>query len=233
MRLLPKSEIDKVKALDRQREIEEGKKLATRVDGLRELASIEETKLTAFRTKAVKETREAIDGVLAEKEALLSQISGLRHERELLQIPLDLKWDEVNKEKEHCVAWQYRLEEREDIIDGRTERLRRLERELEIEKERSIEERIRSGELVVSSSRMYEEAKEELAKARDEAQIIISQIEFKMLEMRLREERVAARERDLKNNWAQIDRANKLNSEEAERLADQRKTLERAMKRIK
>ena len=70
MRLLSKSDIDKQKAIERQRDIDEGLKLARKLDQLRSLLPQEEAALQSFRTQ----TLESIQSELACQQAKLSQL---------------------------------------------------------------------------------------------------------------------------------------------------------------
>lgn len=197
MRLLPKSAVDKAKALDRQREVEEGAKLAKKVDALRELHSEEERGLTDFRSRTIKEIMGEINTLTTEKEALINDISAIKAERKLLLEPLDVKWQEVNKAQVICNNWEQDLERREEKVGELDKKLLNLLKVLDVEKGQIADERIRSKELVASSGRMYEEAKETLADARNKSQVILTEAEIKLSESNIRDEQVTAKERDI------------------------------------
>lgn len=100
IKLLPKSEIDKLKSSDRQREIDEGVKLAKKVDALREIQSQEEVSLTKFRNETVKVIVSEINAKILERDALIEKIAERRHELLLLSGPIDRAWlFYVNSEK--------------------------------------------------------------------------------------------------------------------------------------
>lgn len=196
MRLLPKSEVDKAKASDRQREIDEGKKLATKVDTLRELHAEEEKGLEQFRQKTVKQIREEIDPLIAQKEALTSDISELEHTRKMLLVPLDAKWEEVNAAQTLCDEREADLATKEGDFNSRRALLVAEERELHIEKERVVDERERSKEMVASSGRILDEANQTLVDARAKASVVLQGAQLRHDEAIARELRVAAQERD-------------------------------------
>lgn len=77
VRLLTKREVDVAKAKDRQREIDEGKKLADRVDALRRMAVEEEQKLELYRTQALSTIQEDINAKIIERDILLKEIKRL------------------------------------------------------------------------------------------------------------------------------------------------------------
>lgn len=72
MRLLAKSDVDKAKSIDRQREIDEGLKLARRVDALREVAAQEEATLATYRAT----TLSTIQGEIASETTKLNKLKG-------------------------------------------------------------------------------------------------------------------------------------------------------------
>ncbi len=78
MRLMKKSEVEKLKILERKREQDEGLKLARRVDSLRELAANEESKYTKFRDGMIGEIQKQINEKQAELDALERMIKNLK-----------------------------------------------------------------------------------------------------------------------------------------------------------
>jgi chromosome segregation ATPase len=100
MRLMPKSEVAKAKANAQKREIDEGAKLAKRVDGLRETAAKEEAALTKFRIEQVEAMHAEIRPLAAERDALTGEVADLRTQRKALLVPLDKEWANVAKAKQ-------------------------------------------------------------------------------------------------------------------------------------
>ena len=100
MRLLPKSELDKKKASQRQREIEEGLKLTRRVDSLREVAAEEDTKLEKYRAKTVAAIQAEIGPLDIKLGTLKKEIKELEDTRKNLLVPLDAEWKKVETVKE-------------------------------------------------------------------------------------------------------------------------------------
>ena len=100
MRLMPKSKVSQANAVAKKKDIDEGVKLAKRIDGLRETLADEEQSLDKFRVAQ-------IEGIKAETAPLEEYLGGLKKEIEELErtraqllIPLDEEWDKVNKLKE-------------------------------------------------------------------------------------------------------------------------------------
>lgn len=77
MRLLDKKEITADSALERKRQIDEGLRLAKRIDALRQTELEEQAKLGKFRTETLKILKEEVDMLQAKKKALLKEIETL------------------------------------------------------------------------------------------------------------------------------------------------------------
>lgn len=99
MRLLKKKEIDKLKAADRKREIDEGIKLATRVDGLRQLAASEETQLETFRVETLKSIHEETAEAIIKRDTLTKEVAELEDRKKVALEPLTEAWNALNEEK--------------------------------------------------------------------------------------------------------------------------------------
>lgn len=109
IKLLKKSEIDQAKARDRQLEINEGLKLAKKVDTLREVVAQEEESLKKFRIKTISAINDEIiiaakkrDDLNKENSDLEEKNILLKTERKKLEEPVDLTeaWESVKGREE-------------------------------------------------------------------------------------------------------------------------------------
>lgn len=100
MKLLPKKEIDKQKADERKRLIDEGMALAKSVDKLRETRAIEEKNLREWRLDNVTRIQQEIESYLEVKENLRKETEAMEALRKKLIEPLDKEWEEINKIKQ-------------------------------------------------------------------------------------------------------------------------------------
>ncbi len=196
--LLPKSAIDKAKALDRQREIEQGKALANRVDTLRELSAVEEKNLKEFRSKSLGTLKDEIIALLQEKNTLLIEIRSRRLELIALMEPIDLKWDDIDKAQKVLDDWEEKLSAKQaEIFETRLELFNEA-KGLETKRREIFENEKRTDDALVVALTMQEKARETLADARNEAQTLKSQAELMEIELNQREVLVTSRERDVK-----------------------------------
>lgn len=95
MKLLSKSDVQKAKSLDRQREIDEGLKLARRVDALREIAAAEESSLAKFRIETIAKIHDEISILAAKRDELQieadSILENARNEAQTIIMEAELK----------------------------------------------------------------------------------------------------------------------------------------------
>ncbi len=76
-RLLTKREVDTARSTEQQQQVAEGKKLAARVDRLRELQATEEASLFKFRCETLKVIQGEIDELIEKRDTLQVQVDGL------------------------------------------------------------------------------------------------------------------------------------------------------------
>ena len=80
MKLLPKVEFEQAKAEAVRKQIEEGQKIAKRIDGLRETLAEEEASLARFRAAQVKALKEEIGSLINERDQLKADIIRMKGE---------------------------------------------------------------------------------------------------------------------------------------------------------
>lgn len=99
MKLLARSDIQRLKADEYRREREEGMKLARRVDSLRELSSVEEKSLEDFRKKTLEQIHKEITEASSKKEALIGEVRDLEKRRKKALAPLDKELEVLKEER--------------------------------------------------------------------------------------------------------------------------------------
>lgn len=85
MKLLDKKIIQQSRTSERKMEIDEGAKLARKIDTLRETASSEEARLAKFRDRNLDILRTQIQALVDEKNKLIEEVDSLKKERERYQ----------------------------------------------------------------------------------------------------------------------------------------------------
>ncbi len=232
MRLLEKHELDQQKAQERKREIDEGAKLAKKVDELRKLEAQERANLTAWRNATLEDIKREIDASIRERDGLKDTVARLRDEQAKLRVPLDKEWENIKAEKESLGTLKQDLHLQEASLASRQNTLGKSERENEIEKGRIADFKHMASQKLAQAEQSLTVAHEEAADMRNKAQAMLSMSEVRAHEIDSRELTVAARERDV-DNQRQFNEKEALRlTIERRRLQDLAKTLERASQRI-
>jgi len=232
-RLLKKSEVDQAKALDRQREINEGLKIAKRVDILRETHAQEETSLQTFRQKTLAEIHEEITKKTEERDNLADEVRKLERRKEEALKPLTEEQESLSKQRTS-------LEKERVSFDREQERLRVLIKtaddavyKAKLERDKAEDDRKRSAALLLEANEAKELAKEALKEAKEQREIATEVRKSAEEGLLQRELAIASVERDLKNkaeNLAKIEE-NQRSRERA--LEDKYATLLRTEQRLK
>lgn len=100
MKLLPKSDILAAKASEQRQRIDEGARIARKVDAVRETLLTEERKLEEFRRKKVAEVDAQLSKLRGQRDALAGEVANLARQRKEMLKPLDREWAEVTRAKE-------------------------------------------------------------------------------------------------------------------------------------
>lgn len=198
MQLLSKRELNQAKQADRQREIEEGLKLARRVDGLRETASEEEAKLTKFRIKSVEQLHSEIKPLEDKKQSLLDEVRELEHRKKIAQIPLVAEWKLLTKAKEE-------LEKLTEEIFRKKSYLAQKEKEVVDTLKQVTEEKARvetlkrtTLEKLTQSENTFVKAQKESDEVKKQAESILSSARLRNKDSLRREADVSVLEREIK-----------------------------------
>lgn len=129
MRLLPKNEVNKIKAQERKNEIDTGISLAQSVDKLRETFQNEKSDLINYRETTLRQIKVEIDSLLEDRDNLLKWNTEARKQREEI---LKVDVSEVKKELANLVN----SEQEKHTVNISRESLKIDEQSLEKEKEK-------------------------------------------------------------------------------------------------
>lgn len=233
MRLLKKEEIAKAKTLERQATIEEGLKLAHKVDALREILPREQRKLEEFRSETLASIHKDITAADERKTALLTEVKELEARRVAALNPIDALWEEVRKKDAQVTKEIDELDRREAELSAQEQFVKKdlkkaadeLKRATNL-KESALEASIKADEDREEAQHLLENAAEIKRKADQYKHESEHEIRIGYTQLSNHEKSLTIREAELAKNI-------KENNEETVRLADMRATLERAFKRIK
>lgn len=232
-KLLDKKIVNAEVATQKKNLIDSGLKIAKKVDAVRETLQTEEKNLEEFRAQSIKRVQVDIDQHIKVLDDIKLQIKDRREELTQLQLPLNQKWEEVNKAQAICNDWSLELDRKEHHLDGRQTLIENSEREIDIEKGRITEMKRITVDKLNHADDNLERAREESANIRNKAQAVLSSAE-------LREKVVIGEEEQLQSTLVWIEKEKKrLTSWEKDLskrekvLKDRYATLERTLKRVK
>jgi chromosome segregation ATPase len=114
--LLPKSEIANLKAKQASRDVAEGVKIATRVDGLRELWSKTEQDFEIYKTSTLAAIQKEIDALESKKEKLSEELKQMKVRYDSIIPEITSKQAELAQFKKSLRTWENKLDKREDEV---------------------------------------------------------------------------------------------------------------------
>lgn len=233
MKLLPKSEIIKKQNDARKMQIDEGQRIARKIDILRETLANEELSLEKFR----KETVTLIHKEVSEERAILNslkkEIEDLSIIKKELQKPLDEEWEkvkeamiEIEKHKEAInVSWNDILKREQEIKETSKKTAQTLANTLRLE-ERTKDELTEAHSKNIEAEKALKLSKEKLAKTEVYIETTESEIRDREKELASREKDCTIRETKLLKQQSELEKGWKL-------LNDRKESFDRTIKRLK
>lgn len=231
MKLLTKQEIVREKSLERKNEIDEGVKLARRVDTLRQTVAKEEANLNKFRDESLKILRNDLETLQKQKEVLVSQINELDEQKRILRIPLDSEWVKVETRKKEIQTDQELLNEKVSNLLQKEQNYALNIRELLIEQERTKDERSKASQNLIKSSENLAFSEKIISETQAKRKENDEYFAQKNKELLSREAQIAISERELKLKEDQIDKERSGLITRTILIQDREQTLERELKR--
>jgi len=219
MKILPKkTDIDKAKADERRREIDEGMKLAKSVDKLREARLAEEKSLKEWRDNNLAKVQQEIDSKIQINDGLKIEIKEAEAHKKKLIEPLDKEWKEINlareelkeeKERIYLSGEQLKLKEQK-VEDEQREVCQIIVRQKQNE-QKTIKAKDEAVSLKDLAQREYEVAREEriaqtdtyekkllgLSQRDKEYEVALQTIEIRENQVKEKEAELIKREKDL------------------------------------
>lgn len=234
-RLLPKQEVDKLRKEEERQRMEEGMRIATSVDSLREARATEEEAFEKYRMDTLTSIQAEIDEKKRENEQLAISNKSLKEERIRLETPLDVAqlWKEVHEVEDKNDSLAENLLYREITVTKRENDIKEDAKELEWQQE----EVAKNDALARERLRQADAEREEAAQANIEAQSLLSKLceqeknqnhyyDTRKKDLSEREEALLIREEALEKETLAINREKIL-------LADRRATLERGFEELR
>ena len=233
MKLLDKNAIVALKGKERKMEIDEGVKLAKKIDLLRETSSQEEARLAQFRTESLKKVKEDIEFLTFNRDDLKNQIKVLSEERRILQVPLDAEWEKVNRHSSDLLQRETDLEAEMKSIKNIKQEIEKQVEEIKMEKERVEDLKERTNNKLTEVDLHSKEVEKIMEDTKRSSNETLKALLAFQDELGQKENEIAYRETDVRNQLAQIELDRKTITEERIRVQDREMVLEREIARRK
>ena len=232
MRLLDKPQIQKLKALEIKREVDEGRKLAGRVDALRQLQAKEEAELQKFRRETLANIHEEITTKAQERDQLKQEVSKLQDDRAEALKPLTKEREELDSKIAKLLFLKGEVSTAKEALKTEVVEIKDSKKEVKLELQRAKEEKRQADALLKDAESSLKEAEDSRVwaeKTKEGTQRLRDLVEK---ELRERDGKTATKERELLMKEAQIIAREEVIKKEWIIINDQRATLERAFKRL-
>lgn len=233
MKLLPKSEIAANKAAAKKSEIDEGQRLAKRIDAMRETLLNEEKSLEQFRSRTVALIHSEIEKENRILSDLRTEIRDLTVKRQELMVPLDSEWARVNEELEE-ISHQFQEIDKawKSIKDSDLEVKEKL-REASATVKRAETTEAKAKEMLKNASELELKARNtsrQAVRKLASAEVLSEKVVSELME---RDKNLASRERDYTIREAQLLERESDIERDWKLLEDRKATFERHIKRLK
>lgn len=233
VKLLPKAEIAELKAKQTSREIQEGVKLATRVDGLRQLQAKTEQELEAYKNSTLSAINDEIKKAIEERDKITGEVRQLRAEYENLLPEIPLKRKELSDFEKKLFAWEKRLIKREEKAGFLEIDVAEARQKADFARVRNEDNERTTRNLLIQASKKKQEAQNELDIAKNIHNKAVNDQKDTEASLLLREYGIQAKEKELLTQQMNLASDRKLLSIEKIKVEDIRNTLQRSIDRIK
>lgn len=232
MKLLTKNEIEKQKGIERKMEIDEGAKLARKVDALREITAKESVERDKFRLASLEKIRTEITDATKERDDILAEIETLKTRRAVLMEPLDAEWARIRNREQKVVDIEKEIESKKALLNKKEEELTARQEALATAERRISQAETLANDNLRKTSAERQEAQTTLAKAQDVRKEADQYHADRTQDVASREAEVAVRERVVAIKQAQIIEDRKELEDRERAVNDKYETLLRTIKRI-
>lgn len=231
MELLKKSTVQLEVQDQRRRRIDEGVKIAQKVDTLRETLASLEAQHQKFLSGMEKELQERTQPLIQRIASLQIEIKNLEGERQRLMTPLTKEWSEVEKKQAELVKEEIVLEKRNVSLTQKEEKQFASGAEL---KDKLFKVKTRERELVKARNEadenlyLSEEKRDEALKQKKDSDEYAKHVRQSLLET---EAELSVKIREVEMRESAIETRKKEQDDREIWLRDRYQTLERTLNR--
>lgn len=231
MRLLPKSELDKKKADEQRLDVEEGLKLARRIDNLREVIVEEEANRAKYRHEQLERISHEIQEATQRRDTTRKEADDAEDRRKKALEPLDEKRKELERKEEELSAKESELtSQKQRVIEQGNTTDSALRHANSLARDAEIQDSLSNARLQ-EADRKFAEAKSREESSIEAAHLLDLKVEEANTKLTHREGIVAMRENDATIKEKEIRSREKDLADGWKLLHDREALLERNLKR--
>ncbi len=213
-------------------EIDEGAKIARRVDSLRSKVAQEDMELKKFREASIKKVQEEINSLISNRDVMVKEVEELTEKKRILQIPLDDAWKQCDKRNIELTEVENKLTEKAQILHRQEVEIESREYRLKIAEEEILDEKTKIKYVTAKASDLFDLAQGKFRDAEEMFDKANHYFENKKVTLVEREMNVAARERTAQLVRDSNDRDRSELNKRERLINDKYETLLRTEKRL-
>lgn len=221
------------KAQEQKQSVDEGKKLAQRVDTLRELAAIEESSLEKFRSETLEQIHKETTEAATKRDALLGEVRELEAAKKEALQPLTRELELIDQAREELAKKTAENAAQALTIDAIRDSLFQKEKEIDqalLRVETKEEAVTRKLADIINTETDTNQRNQTAIRLMEEADNIRTKLSSELVH---REQACENTEKRLILGEQELEKGRKQLLEDRIRLDDRSRTLERALNRLK
>jgi hypothetical protein len=233
VKLLTKSELSSLKQKAQGRDIQEGVKIKTRVDGLRELWSKTEQDFELYKTSTLATIQKEIEAINLKKEEALAELHKIQTKCDSLMPPIVEKQKEFAQFEKSLTSWEKKLEKREEDIALSEDSSNGYLKKAEILSSKSEDNERITANLLREAIEKRKQAQAILDSAKavqENVYLIKNEIE---ISLEKREDVIEEKEKELAEDDLLLMKERKDLDKEKVKVEDLKQTLLRSIERVK
>lgn len=175
MQLLSKNQIQRESSEERRRQIEEGAKLARKVDELRQAQFTEQVNLQKFKEGTLEQLSKEIGALTEQKNKLKDEVYSLTLRKAELLVPLDEEWIKVTNKSNELKQIENSLQEATYKLKVKESEIENKAKEIATEDSRIKDSKELTQKHLIEAENLMEQSKQGLSNAEKEANRLINE----------------------------------------------------------
>lgn len=231
MELLSKQQIAQKSAQERKIQIDEGVKLAKRVDDLRMKVNEETSTNQKFKQETQKQMNIEIEKLNVQKTLLVNEIEELEVRKATARIPLDAEWELLESKQTSFDLKSTNLDEKDHFLGQKEAELKIFETEIAQKKANLEDEKAKNDAFFEYLKNFEKNLANQQSDIGTNAQAVEKQLAGREGDVKRREDKVSVREHDVVLREKHIDADRIALNQKESSLLDREGVLQRNLSR--